>query len=248
MQCAGFAWREESMKRSLEPDAPTGLPHAVDESSAPISNLQSPISNPGSFWGVIAGLTASLCCLGPSAAVLLGLGSASALAGIQLDRTLALACGAALLIGGAALALRPGRACDIRPSARWRRLSLMMVAFALAYGLLGMLLPELAARRVEATEPPTLPAAARVAAPAAPHADSAPRRATLIIEKMECPPCAAHVRSLLGRKPFVRAFVAESGNQQVVIDYDSLQIDALGLARLFPHAYRVTLISDERVQ
>jgi Heavy-metal-associated domain len=116
----------------------------------------------------------------------------------------------------------------------------MLAAFALAYGSLGLLLPELAARRVEATEPATLPAAA----PAAP----ASHRATLIIEKMECPPCAAHVRSLLGRKPFVSAFVAESGNQQVVVDYDSRQIDALGLARLFPHAYRVTLIGDEVLQ
>jgi len=234
------------MEHSSEPDAYTELPHALDGSSAPITNHQSPISNLGSFWGVLAGLTASLCCLGPSAAVLLGLGSASALAGIQLDRTLALAGGAALLIGGAALALRPGRACDVRPSARRRSLALMLAAFALAYGLLGLLLPELAARRVEATEPPALHAVASAALPAAaPAVAPTLRRATLIIEKMECPPCAAHVRGLLGRKPFVRAFTAEENNQQVVVDYDSRQIDALGLARLFPRSYRVTLISDK---
>jgi len=225
------------MEHSSEPDAYTELPHARVQRPVKIGSGSSPFSIRGGVWGLLAGLAGSLCCLGPSAAVLLGLGSASALAGVQLDRTLALAGGAALLISGAALALRPVRACDVRPSARRRRLALMLAAFVLAYGLLGMLLPELAARRVEATAPPTLPAAL-VAAPA-------PRRATLIIEKMECPPCAAHVRGLLGRKPFVRAFTAESGNQQVVVDYDSRQIDARGLAGLFPQAYRVTLISDE---
>jgi hypothetical protein len=115
----------------------------------------------------------------------------------------------------------------------------MLAAFALAYGLLGVLLPEWAASRVEATEPP---AAAPIAAPSS--AAAAPRRATLIIEKMICPPCAAHVHSLLGRKPFVQAFVAEENNEQVVIDYDSRQIDAQALVRLFPQRYRVTLISD----
>jgi hypothetical protein len=94
---------------------------------------------------------------------------------------------------------------------------------------------------VEATEPPLPPAAAPIAAlPAAPTL----RRATLIIEKMECPPCAAHVRGLLGRKPFIHAFTAESGNQQVVIDYDGRQTDAQGLVKLFPRLYRVAPISD----
>jgi heavy-metal-associated domain-containing protein len=117
----------------------------------------------------------------------------------------------------------------------------MLAAFVLAYGLLGLLLPELAAQRVEATEPPTLHVAA-------PQAAVPLHRATLIIEKMECPPCAAHVHSLLGRKPFVHAFTAESGNQQVIVDYDSRHFDGQKLARLFPPAYRVTLISDAVLQ
>jgi len=232
------------MKRSLQPDASTGLLPALirrrmkmSRTSPPFFILRSSFSIRGSAWGLLAGLAGSLCCLGPSAAVLLGLGSASVLAGFQLDRTPALAGGAALLIGGAALALRPGHVCDIRPSARLRRIGLMLAAFVLAYGLLGLLLPELAAQRVEMTEPPAFHVAA-------PPAAMSLHRATLIIEKMECPPCAAHVKSLLGRKPFVRAFTAEAGNQQVIVDYDGRQIDAQGLARLFPPAYRVMLISD----
>jgi hypothetical protein len=243
------------MRRSLEPDASTGLRPTfvrrrlkISSGSSPFSFLHSSFSIRGSTWGLLAGLAGGLCCLGPSAAVLLGLGSASALAGFQLDRTLALAAGAALLVGGAALALRPGRACDVRPSARLRRLGLMLAAFALAYGLLGLLLPELAARRVETTESLNLPAAPVAALPAVPPSAPALHRATLIIEKMECPPCAAHVHSLLGRKSFVHAFTAESGNQQVVVDYDSRQFDAQRMVRLFPPSYRVTLISDAVLQ
>ena len=70
------------------------------------------------------------------------------------------------------------------------------------------------------------------------------RRATLIIEKMVCPPCAANVRGLLKRKPFVHGFVAEEGNETVIIEYDSRQVDARGLVRLFPTSFKVSLTSD----
>jgi copper chaperone CopZ len=189
-----------------------------------------------SAWGLLAGLVGSLCCIGPSAALLLGLGSSSALLGLQLDQALARGAGFALLLGGVALALRRERACAARSIARWRQSALLLAAFALSYGLLGLLLPALAAQREDAA---TVPVAA-VAAPA-----SALRRATLIVEKMECPPCAASVRTLLERKPFVQHFVAESGNQQVIVDYDSRQIDARGLAGLIPRRYNVVLIGDE---
>jgi hypothetical protein len=194
-------------------------------------------------WGLLAGLVGSLCCIGPSAAVLLGLGSSSALLGLSLDQTVARAGGGALLLAGAALALRRPRACDLRAGARWRTPALMLATFALAYGLLGLLLPELAARQVERAEAP---------APLAQQADIAlvataasPRRLTLIIEKMECPPCASHVRSALKQKPYVRGFFAESGIEHVTIDYDSRQITAEQLARLFPGKYGVTVVSDE---
>ena len=41
-------------------------------------------------WGLAAGVVGSLCCIGPSAAILLGLGASSALLGFTLDRALAL--------------------------------------------------------------------------------------------------------------------------------------------------------------
>jgi hypothetical protein len=167
--------------------------------------------------------------------VLLGLGSSSALFGLQLDRPLALGAGAALLLAGVVLALRRARACAVRPAARWRQPALILASFALAYGLLGLLAPWAAARQGDA-------AIASVAPPAAPAPNL--RRATLIVEKMVCPPCAASVRGLLKRKPFVHGFVAEEGNETVVIEYDSRQVDARRLVRLFPLSFKVTLTSD----
>jgi hypothetical protein len=186
-------------------------------------------------WGLLAGLAGSLCCVGPSAAVLLGLGSSSALFGLALDRTLALIAGGGLLLCGMALARRRARACDLRRSARWRQPAILLATFALSYGLLGLLAPQLAARQEDV--------AAAVVAPAPASAPQL-RRVTLIVEKMICPPCAAHVRGLLKRKPFVRGWYAESGDERVTIDYDSRQASAWALIGLIPRRFGVTLVSD----
>jgi copper chaperone CopZ len=200
-------------------------------------------------WGLVAGVVGSLCCIGPSAAILLGLGASSALLGVTLDRALALAGGAALLLAGALLVVWRARACDLHPSARWRNPALLLVSFALAYGLLGLLAPALAARQEEALAESALAASQgqALSVPQRPQPDAAApfHRLTLIIEKMDCAPCAATVRTALKRQPTVRAFVAEANNDQVMIDYDSSQTSAKKLAALFPARYGVTLISDQ---
>jgi hypothetical protein len=123
----------------------------------------------------------------------------------------------------------------VRPAARWCQPALLLVSFAVTYGLLGLLAPWAAARQVDE---------ALAAPPAAPAPKPVLRRATILIEKMICPPCAANVRGLLKRKPFVRGFLAEEGNETVVIEYDSRQADARGLVKLFPTSFKVTLTSD----
>ena len=189
--------------------------------------------------GLLAGLAGSLCCLGPSAAVLLGAGASSALWGLAIGREVALAAGLALLMGGIGLALRHARTCALGGWARWRAPLLMLAAFALSYGVLGVLAPLIAAQK-EAIQPAVQAApAVAVAAPA-----MSTRRATLLIEKMNCPPCAAKVKSLLARKPFVRGAVAEPNNEQVVIDYDPAATDVGALVTLFPHSFGITLVSD----
>src|SRR5262245_56446698 len=111
-----------AMKRASAPDAHAEPPYSLnmlpsDNRRRHFSILHSSFSFRGSAWGLLAGLAGSLCCLGPSAAVLLGLGSSSALFGLQLERPLAFGIGAALLFAGLAFALRRERACAVRPAA-----------------------------------------------------------------------------------------------------------------------------------
>lgn len=188
------------------------------------------------LWGALAGAVGGLCCVGPSAAVLLGLGASSALAGLTLDRGVALAAGVALLAAGMVLTLRPRAICQRGGVARWRAPALMLAAFALAYALVGVLLPALAARHAEASTPSL--------APAVPVGSSELRRATLLIEKMSCPPCAATVRGALKRDPAVRQFVAETSDEQVTIVYDGARTSVGQLAARFPRRYGVTVVSD----
>jgi copper chaperone CopZ len=217
----------------------------------PRSKIMRNASNSGIMagaWGLASGLFGSLCCIGPSAAVLLGLGSSSALLGFSLDHTVALAGGAALLLAGALLAARRARACDQRRAARWRAPALMLASFALAFGLLGVLAPALAARQEDAATDAELAASQRqsLSLPQVPAVAAAPhRRLTLSVERMSCPPCAAAIRSALKRQPTVRAFFAEADIDQVTIDYDSNQTSAKKLAAIIPAHYGVTLISDE---
>lgn len=190
--------------------------------------------------GLLAGLAGSLCCLGPSAAVLFGLGSSSAVAGLALGRTQALAGGGVLLLAGLLLARRNVRACELRHRARWLPPAVMLLSFAVAYGLLGYLLPELAARHAD-----------RVTAAVAQVPASAPgnsvRRATLLIEKMNCPPCAASVRGAFARKPYVQHFSAETNNELVTIEYDSRRASVHEIIAIFPRAYGVSLLDDQPI-
>jgi hypothetical protein len=188
--------------------------------------------------GLLAGLVGSLCCLGPSAAILLGLGSSSAIAGLAFDRTLALAGGGALLVAGLLLAHRRARACAVPGAARWRAPALILLSFALAYGLLGYELPMLAARQADESARVTTLAAA-------PQAPVALRRATLLVEKMYCPPCAAHVRGALARKPYIHGFIAETDNEEVIVDYDNQQTNTRAIMSIFPSSFNVKLISDQ---
>jgi copper chaperone CopZ len=187
--------------------------------------------------GLLAGLVGSLCCLGPSAAILLGLGSSSALAGLAFDRTLALAGGGALLVVGLLLASRHARACVVPGATRWRAPALILLSFALAYGLLGYLLPTLAERQADASS--------SAITSSAPQAPASLRRATLLVEKMYCPPCAAHVRAALRRKPYIHGFIAETDNDEVIVDYDSQQTTPRAIIAIFPYSFGVKLISDQ---
>ena len=194
-------------------------------------------------WGLLAGAIGSLCCIGPSAAILLGLGSSSALFGFQVNHTLALAGGGVVLGLGLLFARWRRRTCDLRPQARWRRIVLMLSAGALVYGLLGLFAPWVAARQEQVI---TEQIAAAPVAILPRFTTTAPtlRRATLLVAKMDCPPCVSHLRGLLARKPAVARFAADLGNEEVSVVYDSRQIDAATLLALIPQPYQAALRDD----
>lgn len=207
--------------------------------------------------GFLAGVIGSLCCLGPTAAILLGLGSSSALFSLQLDQSWALGFGLVVLAGGMLQALRRSRSGAVCGVARWRSPLMMALTFAVSYALLGVLLPLFAARQELATEVVANGETAHVASIAAnvggqpaPAESKAPelRRLTMIIEKMNCPPCAAKVHNRLSQKPAVRELRAEAYNEEVVVTYDASLSSGEQLMKLFPRQYGLFLISDVPVR
>lgn len=211
-------------------------------------------------WGFLAGVIGSLCCLGPTAALLLGLSSSSALFSLQLDQSWALAASLIMLAGGIVQALRRSRSGAVCGVARWRSPLMMALTFVVSYALLGVLLPLFAARQELAADVANGGATAQVASVAANVGDQpqqivnvaakAPelRRLTMIIEKMNCPPCAAKVHNRLSQKPAVRELRAEAYNEEVIVTYDASLSTGEQLMKLFPRQYGLTLISDEAIQ
>lgn len=204
--------------------------------------MQVPGRQPGSAyslaWGFVAAVAGSLCCIGPAAAVLLGLGASSALAALQLGRTPASLLGLGLLALGVALAMRRGAACGLGRARRLRAPALMLLAFGLCYWGLAYALPAAAAQRIAAA-----PVVAPPAAPAAVEVAQA-RRLTLSIEKMDCAPCVAQVNRLLAEQGGVLAFVALAESDEVTVDYLPAEVAAATLAHLFPPSYGVRVLGD----
>jgi hypothetical protein len=213
-----------------------------------MNTIPDPPTKAAPTWGLIAGLVGSLCCLGPSTAALLGLGSSSLLFSMQINQRWALFVSGLLLLCGIVRVLRPMQPKAACRRARWQQPAIMLAVFALSYWLLGGLLPTLAAQ-VEASNaaqqviaaPPRQVAAASPATPTL-------HRLTLIIEKMNCPPCAVKIRNRLKGKPAVRELRAEDYNEEVIITYDPQQTTGEALVKLIPTQYDVTFIRDEPVR
>lgn len=116
-------------------------------------------SHHGFAWGLGGGIIASLCCLGPIVAVLLGLSGASTLFSVTNYRPYFLVAGLVLTAGGVALALRRSRSCcPVQEHRRnlWRYPTMALVTFAFFYGTFSYLLPALLpALRYENQTPPS---------------------------------------------------------------------------------------------
>lgn len=165
----------------------------------------------GSSWiltgGVLTGLAASLCCIGPLLSLSLGLGSFAAAAWFAQWRLVLLVVTFALL--GLAWWLtyrRPKADCAdgtcARPPGKAARAALWLgTLVALAAAIY-----------------PSLPAAKRRIELAAIAADDA--RFSVLIPSMDCPPCAAGIEASLQRAPGVKQAVVDYDTKAAVLVYD----------------------------
>lgn len=111
----------------------------------------------GIAWGLGAALIGSLCCVGPVAAVAMGLGSTSFLLGFTAYRPYLLGASLVIMGGGALLMLRQSSKCFARVQRQrnlWMYLGTTVVTFALGYGLLTYVLPGLAYGDIGISAPP----------------------------------------------------------------------------------------------
>lgn len=158
--------------------------------------------------GVVAGIAASLCCIGPLLSLSLGLGSFAASAWFAQWRPVFL--GVTFVLLGVAWYLtyrRPKVDCDdgscARPPGKAARLSLW----------LGTLVALVAAVY------PALPAARHQISTAAVSASDA--KFSVLIPSMDCPPCAAGIEATLSHAPGVKQAVVNYDNKQADLVYDS---------------------------
>jgi mercuric ion transport protein len=157
--------------------------------------------------GVVAGIAASLCCIGPLLSLGLGLGSFAAAAWFAQWRPVLLGVTFALL--GLAWYLtyrRPKADCAdgtcARPPGKAARVSLWIgTLVALAAAIY-----------------PALPAANHQIDAAAVAVGDA--RFSVLIPSMDCPPCAAGIEATLRRAPGVKQAAVDYDSREAVLVYD----------------------------
>ena len=163
------------------------------------------------IWGaVIAGLVASLCCLGPLLFALLGLGAFGAAGIFATARPYLLVLAVLLLAFGfyrayfrREQACEPGERCATKRTSRLGRVGLWIASVAvLAFALSPYYVGQIAAALVS-KNPPAPPTAATV--PTGTELTSAPiETVTIQVEGMDCSACEAPIRVALQQTPGVR--------------------------------------------
>lgn len=188
------------------------------------------------MWGaVLAGVIASLCCLGPLLFAVLGLGAFGAAGIFATARPYLLVLAVLLLAFGfyrayfrRDKACEPGEVCATKPTSRMGRIglwiaSLAVLAFALSPYYAGRIAAALVSKNppVPAT-PATVPTSTEVA--------SAPLETVIIhVEGMDCSACEAPVRAALQQTPGVRNVDVsyKRGDARVQFDPKQTNVDQI---------------------
>lgn len=179
---------------------------------------------------VLAGLGATLCCLGPLLFAVLGLGAFGAAGIFAAARPYLLVVVVLLLAFGfyrayfcREQACAPGEACETKPAARFSRWGLwlasgLVLAFALSPYYAGYIASALAHRRVPAQPPSAAPQSQIQTNESGQRAYT--ERVTVRVEGMTCTACEAPVRSALQQTPGVRAADVSYKRGDARVEYD----------------------------
>lgn len=164
---------------------------------------------------ILAAITASLCCIGPLVAVVLGAGGFAASAAFEKWRPVFLGVTFALLALAWYLTYRKpkatceaGSACATKPVAKWNK---MVLWIATAFVLLTAAFPSLSSALLRATQP---------GAPVAvSDADSAVLRVK--IPSMDCAACAVSIQTKLRRQAGVLTAQVSYDTKEATVRYDA---------------------------
>ncbi len=178
---------------------------------------------------VAAAIAASLCCIGPLLAVLLGVGTFSAAAVFAVIRPYLLGVAGLLLAIGFYRAYfrrqecAPGETCATKPINRASRAGLWIVsALVLAFALSPYYLGYITARITQARQPaPTMPATLAITDGSS---QAGLEKITVRVEGMTCTSCEDHIREALKQPPGVRAIEVSYKRGDARIEYDPKQI------------------------
>ena len=168
--------------------------------------------------GVLAAFTASLCCIGPLVAVLLGASGFAASAVFEKWRPVFLVVTFALLALAWYLTYRKpkaaceeGSACATKPVAKWNKVVLW---FATAIVLIAAAFPSLSSAILRATQP-TAPVAV---------ADENSAVLKVKIPSMDCAACALNIQSVLKKQAGVQQAQVSFDTKEAAVRYDATKL------------------------
>ena len=168
--------------------------------------------------GVLAAFTASLCCIGPLVAVLLGASGFAASAVFEKWRPVFLSVTFALLVLAwyqtyrkPKAACEEGSACATKPVSKWNKLVLW---FATAIVLIAAAFPSLSSAILRATQP-TAPVAV---------ADENSAVLKVKIPSMDCAACALNIQSVLNKQAGVTSAQVSFDTKGAVVRYDATKL------------------------